>query len=52
MRILCWFSCGAASAYATYLASKKYDEIHAVYCQVLEEHEDNQKFLLDFEERS
>lgn len=52
MRILCWFSCGAASAYATYLASKKYNDIHPVYCEVVEEHKDNKKFLLDFENKT
>jgi len=50
MRVVSWFSCGAASAYATYLASKKYAEVEfeAVYCRVAEEHEDNLRFLGDF----
>jgi len=50
MRVVSWFSCGAASAYATYLASNKYPdaEFEAVYCRVAEEHEDNLRFLEDF----
>lgn len=50
-RVVSWFSCGAASAYATYLASQKYgDRMEAVYCRVEEEHPDNMKFLRQFEE--
>jgi len=48
MRIVSWFSCGAASAVATVLASEKYKSIEAVYCRVVEEHEDNLRFLDDF----
>lgn len=50
MRVISWFSCGAASAYATYLASKKYQdcEFEAVYCRVAEEHEDNLRFCVIF----
>lgn len=48
-RVVCWFSCGAASAYATYLAKKKYGDIEAVYCRVAEESDDNLKFLEQFE---
>lgn len=48
-RVVSWFSCGAASAYATYLAHQKYgDRLEAVYCRVAEEHEDNLRFLDDF----
>jgi hypothetical protein len=51
MRVISWFSCGAASAYATYLARAKYgDKMEAVYCRVAEEHPDNMKFLRQFEE--
>lgn len=50
-RVLCWFSCGAASAYATYLAKQKYGEIHAAYCRVAEEHEDNIAFLNQYEQK-
>ena len=48
MRVVSWFSCGAASAVATFLAAIKYGEIEAVYCRVVEEHEDNLRFLDDF----
>lgn len=48
-RVVCWFSCGAASAYATYLAKQKYNTIHIVYCKVAEEHPDSIRFLKDFE---
>ena len=51
-RVVSWFSCGAASAYATYLASKKYANIEAVYCRVKEEHPDNLVFLKQFEEKT
>ena len=48
MRVLSWFSCGAASAVATILAAEKYPNIEAVYCKVQEEHPDNMRFLADF----
>lgn len=48
MRVISWFSCGAASAVATILAAIKYGEIEAVYCRVVEEHEDNLRFIDDF----
>lgn len=49
-RVVSWFSCGAASAFATYLARDKYKTsvFEAVYCRVNEEHEDNMRFLNDF----
>jgi len=49
-RIISWFSCGAASAAATYLARQKYKSYNfeAVYCRVAEEHKDNFRFLKDF----
>jgi hypothetical protein len=49
MRVISWFSCGAASAVATVLAAIRYGDVHAVYCRVREEHEDNLRFLADFE---
>lgn len=49
-RVVSWFSCGAASAYATYLAKKKYKDIDIVYCRVAEEHNDSFRFLKDFQE--
>jgi hypothetical protein len=50
-RVISWFSCGAASAFATYLAKDKYknNSFKAVYCRVAEEHNDNLRFLSDFE---
>ena len=52
-RIVSWFSCGAASAYATYLAHQKYgDAMEAVYCRVAEESEDNLRLLNEFEEKT
>ena len=48
-RVISWFSCGAASAYATYLCMEEYPELEAVYCRVKEESEDNLRFLKDFE---
>jgi peroxiredoxin len=48
-RVISWFSCGAASAYATYLAYQKYgDRLEAVYCRVAEESQDNLRFLNEF----
>ena len=53
-RLVCWFSCGAASAYASYLALREDlgvgDNKIVAYCRVAEEHEDNLRFLMDFEE--
>jgi hypothetical protein len=50
-RVISWFSCGAASAYATWLAAQKYDKITPVYCSVKEEHESSRLFLKQFEEK-
>lgn len=47
-RTVCWFSCGAPSAVAAKLASAERDVIIA-YCEVREEHPDNQRFLRDCE---
>jgi len=44
-RILSWFSCGAASAVATKLAIATGKPITVVYCEVMEEHPDNKRFL-------
>ena len=51
-RVLCWFSCGAASATATKLALKEFEgvlpvEIH--YQDTGSEHPDNKRFLADCE---
>jgi hypothetical protein len=51
-RIVSWFSCGAASAYATYLAHKKYPKITVAYCRVLEEHPDSLRFLQEYSHRT
>ena len=52
-RVVSWFSCGAASAYATVLAKKKYgDRLEAVYCRVAEEHPDNLRFLKQFVDKT
>jgi len=51
-RVVCWFSCGAASAVATKLVldtAKPDWDIHIVYTRVAEEHPDNQRFLKDCE---
>jgi hypothetical protein len=48
-RVLCWFSCGAASALAAKLAIDKYgDRCEVLYCDTLKyEHPDNVRFLMD-----
>jgi hypothetical protein len=51
-RVICQFSCGAASAVATKLAIQKYKlshEVVIVNAYVKEEHPDNQRFLRDCE---
>lgn len=50
-RVLCHFSCGAASAIATYLALAKYgkDNCEILNIEIAEEHPDNQRFLKDCE---
>lgn len=49
MRVLAWFSCGAASAVAAKLAVEKYgDQAVVVYCDTMQdEHPDNQRFFDD-----
>ena len=53
MRILSWFSCGAASAVASKMAIKIGEAervpVEVVYCQVIEEHPDNLRFLVSCE---
>ena len=47
-RIVCWFSCGAASAIATKIAISDNNNKHELviaYCEVKEEHPDNHRFL-------
>lgn len=51
-RIVCWFSCGAASAVATKLAiAENAGKLPVVvaYTEVVEEHSDNKRFLADCE---
>lgn len=53
-RIVCWFSCGAASAVATKLAIAENKKLGLplviAYTQVEEEHPDNKRFLKDCEQ--
>lgn len=52
MRVVCNFSCGAASAVATKMAITKYGATHEVVIQnalLKEEHPDNRRFLVDCE---
>lgn len=47
-RVLIWFSCGAASAVAAYLAMRKYPDAEVLYCDTLKyEHPDNVRFMAD-----
>jgi len=51
-RIVCWFSCGAASAVATKLAIAENQgklPLIIAYTEVLEEHPDNKRFLKECE---
>jgi PP-loop superfamily ATP-utilizing enzyme len=51
MRIVCWFSCGAASAVATKIAlAERESELVIAYTEVKEEHPDNRRFLAECEE--
>lgn len=49
MRVVAWFSCGAASAVATHLALKKHGAVEIAYCDTGSEHPDNARFLADCE---
>lgn len=50
MKVVCWFSCGAASACAAKLAIEKYGaDVILVNNPVINEHEDNRRFLKDCE---
>jgi 3'-phosphoadenosine 5'-phosphosulfate sulfotransferase (PAPS reductase)/FAD synthetase len=50
-RVICRFSCGAASAVATKLALRKYgqDRVEVNYCDPGSEHPDNKRFMADCE---
>lgn len=47
MRVLCWFSCGAASAVATRIALREWPDAVPVYCETGAEHPDNERFMRD-----
>lgn len=49
MRYVCQFSCGAASAVATKLTLGEYPDALIVNAFIVEEHEDNRRFLADCE---
>lgn len=48
-RTICWFSCGAASATATYLTLRETPNAVPVYCDTGSEHTDNKRFLSECE---
>lgn len=49
-RVIVWFSCGAASACAAWLAVQKYPDCEVVYCDTMStEHEDQPRFFADVE---
>jgi len=48
-RTISWFSCGAASAVASYLTLKENPDALIVYCETGGEHEDNTRFLSECE---
>ena len=48
-KTVCLFSCGAASAVATKIALKQYDNVEIWNSFVAEEHPDNRRFLTDCE---
>ncbi len=50
--MICWFSCGAASAVATKLAliQKQQKPIRIIYIKIHEEHPDNSRFLKECEQ--
>lgn len=46
-RVVCWFSCGDASAVATKLALKKYPRATVARIYLADEHPDNERFARD-----
>lgn len=46
-RVLCWFSCGAASAVATRMTLRDFPDAVPVYCETGAEHPDNERFMAD-----
>jgi len=53
-RVVCWFSCGAASAVATMLALREYgpENCAIVYQDTGSEHPDNARFLDEFQRKT
>lgn len=49
-RVVCWFSCGAASAVAAKLTLQSSPEAVVAYCETGSEHPDNERFLSDCEQ--
>ena len=49
-RIVCQFSCGAASAVATKLAISSYGDVQIINAFLLEEHPDNRRFAAECEQ--
>lgn len=49
MRTIVWFSCGAASAVASYLTLQTSPDAILVYCDTGGEHPDNKRFMADVE---
>lgn len=49
-RIVCWFSCGAASAVAAKVTLRESPEAVLAYCETGAEHPDNERFLADCEQ--
>lgn len=47
MRIVSWFSCGAASAVATKITLREFPDAVVVYCETGSEHEDSKRFMDD-----
>ena len=51
MRVVAWFSCGAASAVASKIAIQKYGAVDVVYCDTMStEHPDQQRFFDDVQQ--
>lgn len=51
-RVLVWFSCGAASTVAAKMALDRYKDVpvELCYCEVVNEHPDNMRYLADVEQ--
>lgn len=49
MRVVCWYSCGAASAVAAKLTLSAVPDAVVAYCETNAEHPDNARFMADCE---